>query len=508
MAKAVVARKAGDDYQDDFFWLMASRLLRGSPCVESVGYEVETLPGFDDVAVFYQPPIRDEYGDPVVADYYQIKCHVDYSGACTSELLAEPQFINSTTTSLLQRVQSIQRGLAPEGKGIRLNFVSPWPIGQGDPLGKIVSTQNGEIRFEVLSKGGRRSAMGKVRSSWTKHLRLKTEDELKQVLRPLRIHPKRYSQSDLREQVDNALMAAGFASVGGRSFGNPYRDLIRCLHREGHTRFDRNELTQACKDAGLFVEPPVVKMDVTRIGVRSFLRWAEYLEDETEYLLDLLPMFDNRVIRSPELWVGTMLPQLRNFLYQHIKSGGHYYIYLDTHASISFTSGYILGMKTGANVVPMQRTAKGQIPWEISDGVRHIGNHGWIFDELAVGEGADVALAVSVTHDIIGDVRLFVARDLPTVGHIVHAHVAGGPSTFSIKDGDHAFVLAQQLVAKARRKRSIQPNSHLHLFFAAPNGLVYFMGRHARALGNIVLYEYDFETNAPGGYSESLRLPS
>ncbi len=507
MAKAIIARQAGDEYQDDWFWLQAIRVLwSGSPVIR-VGYEIERASGFDDVAVFYGSPVYDEFGDKVIADYYQVKFHVDYSGALTVHALTDQSFIGSSRTSLLQRVQRAQAALAPQGTGIRLFFVTPWGIHPDDPLAELVSTQNGEIRLERLFKGGPRSAMGTVRKLWASHLGLESEDALEQVLRPVRIYHSRPTQAALREQLNQALVSVGLAPAGDSLAGNPYHGVIRRLHREGKTELSRAELADACKISGLFASN-IGTSGAIRLGIRSFLRWAEHLEDETDYLLDLMPFFDNRAIRNQSLWEEQVLPNVAKFLEKHVRPGADYRLYMDTHSCIAFLVGYILDTKCGAHLVPMQRTISGRVPWDSESNLPNERNEGWEFNNVVVSEGNEVALAVSVTHDTARDVELFANANLLRVGRIVYARIAGGPRSSAIRDGGHALALAQQLISGVKQECAIPSgDAPLHLFFAAPNGFVFFVGRHSRVLGNCILYEYDFESNRQGGYRPSLHLP-
>ncbi|MHC0068683.1 SAVED domain-containing protein [Nostoc sp. UIC 10890] len=47
----------------------------------------------------------------------------------------------------------------------------------------------------------------------------------------------------------------------------------------------------------------------------------------------------------------------------------------------------------------------------------------------------------------------------------------------------------------------------LHIFIAAPNALVFFIGQLARSFGSCIVYEYDFDRNIPGAYQPSLKFP-
>ena len=103
MAKSVVARQQGDDYQARWFWIQVCRLFEERSKVASVTYESEAPKSFDDVTVAYSSGRCDEEGNPLYADFYQVKFHVTQEGALTYESLMDPKFVNATSVSLLER---------------------------------------------------------------------------------------------------------------------------------------------------------------------------------------------------------------------------------------------------------------------------------------------------------------------------------------------------------------------------------------------------------------------
>ena len=46
-----------------------------------------------------------------------------------------------------------------------------------------------------------------------------------------------------------------------------------------------------------------------------------------------------------------------------------------------------------------------------------------------------------------------------------------------------------------------------HLRRAAPNAFMFFLGQLAKGFGPCTVYEYDFDTNAPGAYQASISFP-
>lgn len=506
MAKAVIARIQGDDYQARFFWLQGCRLFDDHSKVVRVTYEAEDVAGFDDVGVHYQPAILDEYGDPVSADLFQLKFHVDYSGSFTAEALTDPAFIGSQSSSLLKRLQRAQSLLPLNGTGTRFFVVSPWQIHPDDLLAKLVDTNGGRIRLNVLFDGsGPRSKMGRQRSAWKAHLGIHSDDQLRAVLRPLRIHVSVGDLQFLRSLLNDKLRVSGLLPVEDSNQVHPYDDLIRKLHRAGRTSFSRDEIKAICRRERLWCGRQVAEQSPIRIGVRSFMRWAEYMEDGTDEMLCLLRHFDNRRIREPQLWQHAVLAELTAFLSRTMRDNNPYHLRLDAHASIAFAAGYWLDAKSGINVTPV--TGAGRIIW--SKTRAPASEPLWTCRErMRVAGKGDIAVAINVTHDTFTDVSCFVEKALPTVGRILSCTAVSTPGPEAVSDGGHAWAMAQQLSAQLKAARSAQEGTGtLHLFAAAPNALLFFLGQLGRGFGPSVFYEYDFERNVRGGYEPSLAFP-
>ena len=112
-----------------------------------------------------------------------------------------------------------------------------------------------------------------------------------------------------------------------------------------------------------------------------------------------------------------------------------------------------------------------------------------------------------MTHDVRADVEHYLkSADAPEVAQVVLLAPEGGASAQSIQGGDHAYNLAVQLpgiLARHRPNRS----ARVHLFFAAPNSLMFFVGRQRDALGRLTLYEFDFGLERDSSYQPSLSVP-
>ena len=510
MARAVAARTQGDDYQARFFWFQACRLFERRSVVESIAFDSPSLKFFDDVSVSYKTAVPDERGELVWADHYQVKFHVDHSEQFSCDGLLDPRFIGVTTTSLLQRLRDFQEEVPREPKPYRLHVIAPWGIRSHDPLGKLISNQGGELRLHVLFDGGSdRTAMGKMRKIWRKHLRITDDATLRGIVEPLRLDTSYFTFSKLREFLNVRLSSVGLRPVPDDTLSHPYDDLIRKLHQAGRAEFTAADLKVICKKEGLFQGDSEAKDGTAVFGLRSFMRWAEHMEDETDRFLCLVRHFDNRNIRDGRLWNEAVVREVREFLSQ-MRRGTSYELQMDAHSSIAFLAGYLLPSKSGIEVKPTQKTLGSKTVWDarLTGSASSALLDGWTVQSTPLNAGlSEVAVALSVSHDIREDVRLYVKNHLPAVGSILEFSVNPSPSATAIRDGTHAFMLAQGVASKLKTRAASERCSTLHIFASGPNAFVFFLGQLANSFGSCVLYEYDFDTNVAGAYSPSISLP-
>lgn len=504
--KSVPARQQGDAYQAQAFWLKACRLFQPHSKVKQVGYEIKDVPHFDDIAVYYSNSFPDAHGTLIQADYYQVKWHVDQSGCLSCRSLTDPQSRKSST-SLLQRLHRAVEATAQRQETARFTFVTPWSIDPQDDLGQLVSGRDQELRLDVLFGSSASSRMSRLRTDWSEHLNVDTEN-LKRILSRLRLCINADSLDHLSRELSHRLAAAGLEPIPVGSRVNPYVPLIFRLHAEGRTRFSKQDLQQVCKAESLW-RGSAFNSEDHAIGIRSFRRFAEHLEDETECLLDLTAWFggpNGRFIRAQEMWHTEVGSQIDRFITDSVIPLNRCTLHLAAHSSIAFAAGYALDPKAGTKVALIQNATTGRQVWEMKNGMTAIERNIWRHSKSDVNpEGSEVGVVLSVTHDILNDVRIYVQKQLPQISHLLVFTPVTETGPASVKDGSHARRLAEQVVGKIRERR--QRQGPLHIFSAAPNGLMLFMGRLARSLGPIQLYEYDFESNAAGAYLPSLTLP-
>jgi len=504
MVSAISAIQSGFDYQIVWFWIQACRLLQPSSKVMKVVFEDNQVKSFDDVVVYYSQPVVDERNDPCVADYYQVKFHVDHSDMLRWDALMDPNFINAKRFSFLQKLQAAQKQYAPNGYEARFYLITNWPIAPEDFLAKLVSNQGGEIRLNVL----RNKRMRALRERLKNHLNLASDEELERVLRPLRIHITNTLNSE-RATLNSYLISAGLHPTDSSQVVSQYEDLIRkCLER-GENEFTKDRIYEICSREGLLIAPQqTIRTEVNLLGIRSYMNWAEYMEDMTPNLLCLVHYFDNRFIREIDLWQDAVYPELEAFLKSHVHRDQSYHLQMETHTSIAFAAGYCLA-KSGADVVPLQRTHSNLQAWRTSFPPLPGIPYGWSFSSIeGLGRGKEVAIAISVTCEITSDAIAYLKEFQLQVGRLIACSLGEHIGSASIIDANHALSLVESLVSWLRVNRTTdERHQKLHIFAAAPNGFMFFLGKLSLSLGLLQLYEFEFGGVNPTAYHPSLAFP-
>lgn len=247
-------------------------------------------------------------------------------------------------------------------------------------------------------------------------------------------------------------------------------------------------------------------LEAIPIGIRSFSRGTEYMDSQMSALLDLGPHFHGRNIRDSKLWHEGVLPEIEKFLHEATQADVPYRLHLAAHTCIGFAAGYFLDSKTGKNVVPVQSTIRGKLVWEPDLQKRFQGQLCNYANHTMTTSGEDIALVLSITHDILAQVQEHVRSHLPSVGRIMECRALPLPGPASVPDGTHAYRIAEEVAATLHTSRSApERKGTVHIFAAAPISLIFFLGQLGRRFGRCTLYEYDFENNGP--YLPSLMLP-
>lgn len=248
-----------------------------------------------------------------------------------------------------------------------------------------------------------------------------------------------------------------------------------------------------------------------RLGIRSFAgpgSLAMSMDKETDRMLALDEFFEGRSIRAEELWRTEVFPRVQAFLMNAASERGPVEMTLAAHASIAFAAGYCLGTKSSLDVSIRQGGRAREQLWH-GESLSLPEEPLWREERSRPGDpdATDTALAVSISRDVLADVKAYQKNSGLTVRRILTASLLSGPGSEGVRDGAHALQLAQSLAWKIQSRAPEERNGVLHLFASAPNGLLFFLGQLCRGLGRIQLYEHDFDSPKAGAYQPSILLP-
>lgn len=500
---AVSARIEGDVFQGMFFWLQAARLLQKDSKVARVSIEHDQAAGVDDVSVRYVAPGIDAGGRDCAADYFQVKYHVDRRSEYEAMAFCDPNFINSKR-SLLQRFHAARKNLGDGNGWYRLHLVSNWQWSASDNLGPLLRESAEGALPDRFFTDSSRSALGTIREAWKDHIGLSDAD-FEDFARRLRLGVDYLTRPMLREWLNDRFVAVGLKPIPIDRTQNIYDSLTQQIIMNGTNEFDSQSFRAFCKRENLLVDPPTSGPKV--YGIRSFMRFAEYMEDECNSFVCVAKNFEGRHIRSPEYWQSIVRPTVVSFLKDKSSAlrADENHLLLDCHCSVAFLAGYELDRKSGAQVYPVQKGVRKAVWKPEFSGITS--NSDWnVTTSTNIGIGDDVAVVVSVSRDALGDAKKYV-DSVQSICTIVDARPVSGIGSSSITGADHAVALADALAEVFRTHRP-KNRGMIHLFLSVPNALAFFLGQHRGALGKVQLYEFDFEGERTGSYTPSIYLPA
>ncbi len=508
MTQTVVTRRDGDVFQARMFWLHAARLLDEHSPILRVGFE-SGLKGFDDVWVEYDPARapQDHLGNSLAVERMQCKWHVT-PGTFTHEDLTRPEYINATTTSILQRALAAYRTDRADGRVSRLVLVTNHMASPHDTLHSYIRSKSLNLDVDGLFVGKTaRSATGKVRKLWREHLGL-DEAELRALCVHLGFNLTRDSLDALRGMLDDACRMNGLVRPEPNASSTIYDSNIFEWVGQRRTVFNRTEFRDKCAQEGLLVDRPSASRQT--FGMKSFEHPLDRLENRCVEVLNLVSEFDDRAVRSTAAWRDTLVPRIKDFLLRVPAPDGRVRIAIEVHATLAFAAGVVLDTKSGRLAELEQRSPVLKI-WAADDEELASNTTTWQFQEQELDPtGHGTACAVSVTRDTESAVLHYMQENKLKFRRLLVAHPAGGPSARAVVSGAHANALAEQFAAKVKLDREARVENRTeryHLFISAPNAFTFYLGRQAAMLKPLTLYEFDFGYQVDGSYRPSLSFP-
>ena len=504
MADAVIARWHGDNYQARVFWDNALNLLLPHSCVVEVTFEADGPKAFDDVVVKYDPPVARSGPERISAEYQQIKWHVEMGGRFGYEDFTEPEFIGARSFSLLERLRQARRA-APTSA--QFTFLTTYRVRDDDPLARLISGNDKTLLVERLFDGTtHRSWTGKIRRCWREHLELDDDEQLRAVVRGLRIVDGHRSLQELRDQINDKAKAVGILACNAAESDFRYDELARQLKARKLNALDREALLRFCEAEGLLVGRPTEPDAFLPIAIRSFLGpAADIVGAGPEDTLLLTDEFRQRYLQEGREWQRDVRPKVERFLRKAVKKAPKLRLILDAHASIAFLAGAVLDLKSGVETHLVQKGRVGTRIWRADDGSGAKGGR-FEIEEEQLAKGSDIAIAISVSQPTVAQVRAYLGQKLPSVGKLITCAMPTGPGQKNVAGGEHAAALAEQVSNYVRVVKEKDPDAFIHILAAAPNTLLFYLGQHHQAMAPCIVYEFDFDRRGNKTYQPSFTI--
>jgi len=318
-----------------------------------------------------------------------------------------------------------------------------------------------------------------------------------------------YRRLAAHDPIEAAVAEARLTLLGNQATASEWMTPVLYLRGESGALFTHPPAASNGPDPGPESPPGTTPEEPRplRLGIRSLVGLGEGLEAEADRTLSLVEHFDGRVIRDPALWTGAIVPAVRDFLAPARTARGPVILDLATHQSIAFLCGALLEAKSGVDLTVVQRGQGGTDLWLASRPGEVVEGQLWqdARDRPRDPESAALAVALSVTHDVGDDVDDYLERSGLQVRRVLDATLHPEPSGTAVRDGAHALRLAQTLARRIRSRPPEERPGAVHLFAAAPNAVLVFLGQLAPILGKIRIYEYDLEGGELGAYTPGLR---
>lgn len=499
MANAIAPRQHGDNYQARHFWQHALPMLDANSDIKSIAYDFSDKKAFDDVVITFDPPRGQTHREPLTTHYMQVKWQANQDHEFGYAELIDPKFINAASVSLLERLRDAQ---SPDDTGARYTLVTTARIKANDPLLSLINNIDGTLRLNDLKKGGPASKMGRVRSLWCSALKITSDETLFNILRNFAILDNQPNLESMRAMVSTTARSVGLQLAPNNA--SDFRpdalasELIKC----GFEVLNRNDLLTFLAQQGF--KPAASMQDqakFTDVLIKSFERLAT---DTSKFdsILDLTDHFQSRYLDPSSDWQNHVVNSVTQHLSVQARTSPYIRLAIDAHASIAFASGRALHLKSGVRTEIYQNGRKGPELWHAEDGP----GEAMPFDTnlIDINDGHELAISVSVAQPTQTAVLAFVQQTLPEVGKVLNCRLPTGPNQTGIAGGYHAAQLSDQLAGIVNTLRETNAVTRVHLFVAAPNALLFYLGQQAQAIGRHQMYEYDMDGERGGSYVASI----
>ncbi len=492
MPSSVGARRQGDEYQDVYGWFRALELLRPARKVWRVSIEDPTGGSFDDVT------LRPEAGTSHAPQFAQVKFHVDESGHYSTKALIEHKSRN--LRSLLQKAWDTWLVLREEDTRVQLLLVTTYSWDPADPIAKHIRFEKRLTQDFITNRlDGDKAAESRL--AWWEDVGKPDEDLFQPFLASLQFRTGYPATSELMDWTSERMELVGLKHehedvlAGSRQVWEWIRD-----RKESITREDMQAAIEAkdLLDPGASLEPSV------SLYIHTVVKEPHEIDGDWE--LDWRDHFDGEEwlrghrVTDPTVWNEVMLPEVFEVRSQIMTDTECRLLRARGKARLSawFAIGAVFSRVAGWVI----EVDQGGHRWRNDEG---LSTDVQLLEELEDrgGDPETLAVGISITGDLAGDVRAYLDEIGDPAGKLLLIQTNLGLGFTAVRDAGDLTAIAQLARDRIRTALGKRPRRVL-LFYYGPLSGAAFIGSQLNGIApEIQVYEDQVPGYAP---SFTLRL--
>lgn len=485
----------GFDYQARVFWKYVNSMLLSGSKIDSICYEFryKGIRAFDDVVVIYNEEKEYRGKKYIKRDLIQVKYHCANDKVITAEALFIPKFVNGIKYSFIDNVLRAYKNHTKEFMESRFILFTTAPIKETDILAQLIDTENESFNLEKLFTQNR--AMETFRKKMIAQLKKYeiAEEKLCDILGQVCICAGK-RVSDLEDELRRGFVNNGLNA--NEDYLDRYISIVQGWAKDRKTKFIKSDdILRRCREKELLMSDCAVET----IVVRSLGSDAHKSEESTATYLNLMTYFNGRELGTKWTWED-LYKVVTVFVKDNMSTQKNYYLDMPAHYSVVFMLGRVLNQAEGFSCMPAVRAA---VDSDFEDlGKEKDEQEFKIGDEILDKSASDVALAISITHNISSNVKEYITENRLKIRRMIMCEMPNC-SENAAKSGSHIKNLSDQL-GEAIDQRSIKEKEGImHIFVSAPKEIMFWLGKKSRTYGRIQLYEY----NNVSIYAPSVAFP-
>jgi|GEM_PF-1459328 len=503
MAKAIVARENGDDYQRLVLWLYICEFLYNNSDIETIFHEFDEVKGFDDIVIKYKRPLIYSGERKIEKQYIQVKYHQQQSDFLTIDNLIQPKFINSKKQSFLEKLKGAFELLGEDYDKCLFTLYTPFDIDQNDTLYKIVDNHDRMIKIDSFFDGTKITQRAKDKNKILEHLKIE-ERELKLILSRVRFY-RGQSFPELVDQLNLLLVSNGLVPISNLTVKNSYIELAKHWLAGRSLQLSKEFILSECEAEGLL--SPKVEIEKT-FAIKTFSNNTLYLEQQEIETVDISDAFNNGKYLKDEYEWDLIHQRIKSFCSVKENTDEVFSVHLECSNTTAFLTGRILNSKSGLCVYPMQKTSNGIVSWRnfISEKIDSFENLCLCNEYVTNETGSESILMISITNNVENDVLEYLSGKQKNVRKVYHIQ-SKNIGWDSIKNGVQCWNISDFIAKLLGSRTSLEKRAITHVFVSAPSALIFTLGKLSLNMGHLVLYEHDMKYEKKDIYFKSATFP-